>query len=112
MDEEYGVGLVGSGVTEEVEDMHKDLKSSSILFYMLKLYHLLTQVFENNRKAQEKLLKHMCNFGARAEWREGRRFVSYYLDVDTTKYQCRLLNPTPFECIVGYIMYDAVIDRA
>ena len=60
---------------------------------------------------QEKLLKHMCNFGARSEWREGRRVVSSYLDVETTKYQCRLLNPTPLERIAGYIMADTVGDR-
>ena len=30
LDEEYGSGLVGAGVTEEVEDMKKDLKYSSL----------------------------------------------------------------------------------
>ena len=53
----------------------------------------------------------MCNFGAQEEWREGRIFVSSYLDVDTTKDQCRLLNPTPLDCIVGYTMDDAVGER-
>ena len=57
--EEYGSGLVGAGVTEEVEDMQKYMKCSSILSYMLKPFHLLTQVFENNRTAQKKLFKHM-----------------------------------------------------
>ena len=55
--EEYGSGLVGAGVTEEVEDMHKDVKYSSLLSYMFKPSHLLTQGFENNRQSQEKLLK-------------------------------------------------------
>ena len=59
-----------------------------------------------------KLFKHMCNFGAWAEWREGRRVVSSYLDVDTTKDQCRLLNPTPLDCIAGYITEDDCGDRA
>ena len=36
LNEEYGSGLVGSGATEEVEDMHKDVKYSSILSHMLK----------------------------------------------------------------------------
>ena len=53
----------------------------------------------------------MCNFGAREECREGRRVVSYYLDGDTTKYQCCLRNPTPLDCITGYIMDDAVSER-
>ena len=54
----------------------------------------------------------MCNFGARVEWREGRRVVSYYLDVNITKYQFRLLNLTPLECIKGYTMEDDVGARA
>ena len=37
--------------------MHNALKYSSLLSYMLKPYHLLTQVFDNNSMAQEKLLK-------------------------------------------------------
>ena len=60
--------------------MQKALKYSSISSYTLKPYHLLTQGFGNNRTAQEKLLKHMCNFGSQAEWREGIRVVSSYLD--------------------------------
>ena len=64
---EDGSGLLGAGVTEEVEYMQKAVKSSSRSSYMLKPSHLLTQGFDNNRTAQEKILKHMCNFGA---WEE------------------------------------------
>ena len=53
----------------------------------------------------------MCNFGAQEEWREGRIIFSSYIDVDTTKDQCCLLNPTPLDCIIGYIMEYAVSDR-
>ena len=81
LDEEDVSVLVWAGVTEEVEDMKKALKYSSLSFYVLKPSYLLTQGFEKNRTAQEKLLKHMCNFGAREECMEGRRFVSSYLDV-------------------------------
>ena len=42
-------GLVGAGVIEEVGDMQKALNYSSILSYMLKPSHLLTQRFGNNR---------------------------------------------------------------
>ena len=112
LDKEDGSGLVGAGVTEEVGDMQKALKSSFILSCMLKPSKLLTQGFENNRTAQDKLFKHMRNFGSRAEWRKGRRVVSSYLDVETTKDQCRLLNTTPLDCITVYIMYDAVGERS
>ena len=54
----------------------------------------------------------MCNFGAREKWGEGRRVVSSYLDIKTTKYQCRLLNTTPLECIEVCIMDDAFGERA
>ena len=60
LDEEGGSGLVGAGVTEEVGDMQKAVKSSYILSYMLKPSHLLTQVFEKNRTAQDNLFRHMC----------------------------------------------------
>ena len=93
LDEEDESSLVGAGVPEEVEDIQKDLKYYSLSYYMLKPSNLLTQVFDNNRTEQEKLFTHIYNFGARAELREGRRVVGYYLDVDTTKYQCRILNP-------------------
>ena len=49
LDEEDGIGLVGSGVTEEVRDMKKALKSSYLLSYTLKLSILLTHGFDNNR---------------------------------------------------------------
>ena len=92
--------------------MQKALKSSSLSSYMLKPSRLITQGFGGNSIAQEKLLKYMCNFGAWAEWREERRVVSSYLDVETTKYQCHILNPTPLDCIEGYIMEDDVVERA
>ena len=79
---------------------------------MLKTSKLLTQGFEKNRTAQEKLFKHMCNFGSRADWRKGRSVFSSYLDVETTKDQCRLLNPTPLNCLAGYIMEYTVGERA
>ena len=110
--EEDGNGLVGGILTEEVQDMQKALNYSSILSYMLKTSKLLTQGFENNRTAQDKLFKHMCNFESRAEWMKGRSVISSYLDVETTKDQCRLLNSTPLNCITGYIMEDAVGERA
>ena len=52
----------------------------------------------------------MCNFGVRSWWRSGIIFISYRLGVHTKKDQYRLLNPTPFGCITGYIMGCAVGD--
>ena len=54
----------------------------------------------------------MCNFGSRAVWRNFIRAVGSYLDVDTRIYQYRLLNPTPLDCITGYIIEDSVGDRS
>ena len=61
--EEDGSGLVGGILTEEVQDMQKASKSSSLSSYILKPSSLLTQGFEKNRTAQEKLFKHMCILG-------------------------------------------------
>ena len=110
--EEDDSGLVGAGVTEEVRDMQKSLKYYSPSSYMLKPSKLLTHVFENNMTVQEKLFKHMRNFGSRAEWRKGRRVVSSYLYVGTTKDQCRLLNHTSLDCITGYTLENSIGKRA
>ena len=91
--------------------MQKYLKYSSILSYMLKPSHLLTQCLEKNRTTQENIFKHMCNFGVREKWREVRIVISYYFDVETTKDQCRLLNTNPLEFLEGCIMEDALGDR-
>ena len=84
--------------------MQRVVKSYYILSYMLKPTSLLTQGFNKNKKAQQKLFNHMCNFGAQEEWRNGRRSVSSYIDVDISNDQDRLVNPTPLECITFYIM--------
>ena len=51
--EEDGSGLVGGFLTEEVQDMQKASKSSSLSYNILKPSFLLTQVFEKNRTAHE-----------------------------------------------------------
>ena len=78
---------VTQSVTEEVEDMQRVVKYYSLSSYLLKYPSLLTQGFNKNNKAQEKLFNRMCNFGARAEWRNGRRSLSSYLGVDIRNYQ-------------------------
>ena len=114
LDEEDESGLVEAGVRtgvtqsgkEEVEEVQRVVKYSSLLSYMLKRPSLLTQVFNNNKKTQKKLFNNMCNFGARAEWRNGRRAFSSYLDVEIRNYKYHL------DCISGYIIEDAIGDRA
>ena len=81
--EEAGVIIcVTQSGTEDVEEVQRVVKYSSLLSYMLKPTYLLTQGFNNTKKARDKLFNHMCNFGAWAEWRNGRRSASSYLDVD------------------------------
>ena len=53
----------------------------------------------------------MCDFETWSEWMSSLRDTIYYLDVDTRKYQDRLINPTPLDCVKGYIMEDVVGDR-
>ena len=77
---------------------------------MLKPPSFLTQAFKDNKKAQEKIFKHMCDFGSSSDWRNRRIPASYYLGVDTSKHQDHLFNPTPLDCIVDYIMGDGVGD--
>ena len=67
---------------------------------------LMVQDLKTNRKAQEKLFKHMCNVGARAAWKGGVRRVSDALDVAVTADNLCILNPSPLDTIIGYIMLD------
>ena len=91
--------------------MQRVMKYSSLSSYMLKPPSLITHGFNKNKRAQEKLFNHVCNFGALSEWRNGRRAASSYLGVDISNDQYRLVNPTPLECIAGYIMGGAIGDR-
>ena len=55
--------------------MQMALKSSSISSYMFKTYHLIIQGFDNNRTAQEKILKHICYLGHRKSGGRGEDFL-------------------------------------
>ena len=79
---------------------------------MLKHPSLLTQAFNNNNQSQEKIFKHMCNFGAQSECRNGIRAFSSYLDVDIINDQYRMVNPTSLDCIAGYTTEGDIGDRA
>ena len=60
-----------------MREVQRVVKYSSISSNMLQPPSLLTYGFNKNKKAQEKLLKNMCNLGAWAEWRNGIRAVSF-----------------------------------
>ena len=79
---------VPEGGTKEVEEVQQAVKYSSLFPFMLKPPSLLIQGFKDNNKAQYNLLNGMCNFGAHAVWRNGRRAANSYLGVETSKYQC------------------------
>ena len=79
--------------------MQQSAKDASISSYMLKTPFFITKGFKDNKKAKDKLFKNMCSFGARLDWRSRKRVASYYLDVETRKYQDRLLNPNPLDYI-------------
>ena len=104
------IGVTQSG-TEEVEEVQRVVKYSSLFPYMLKPTSLLTLGFNKNKNSQENLFNRMCNFGARTEWRNGRRAISSYLDVEIIHDKYRLVNPNSLECIKGYIMEDAIGER-
>ena len=95
-----------------MEELQRIVKYSSLLSYMLKPPYLITQGFNKNKKAQEKLFSHMRNFGSYAEWSNGRRSVSSYLGVEIRNDQYHMFNPTPLYCIAGYIMEYYIDDRA
>ena len=92
--------------------MQQDVKSSSISSYMLKTPSLLAQGFNKNKKAQENIFNHMCNFEARVEWGDGSSAIRSSLGVDIRNDKYCLVNPTPLDCIIGYIMEDAIGDRS
>ena len=58
---------VTQSVTEEVEEVHRVVKYFSLLPYMLKPPSLITQGFNQNKKAHENIFNRVCNFGAQAE---------------------------------------------
>ena len=67
--------------------MQRVVKYSSLSLFILIPTYLLTQGFNKNKKAQENLFNHMCNFGSRSEWRNGRIVVSSYINVDISNDQ-------------------------
>ena len=94
-----------------MEEVQHAFKSPYLFSYTLKPIYLLKQVFNRNNISRYNLFKNMCNFGAHGVWINGRIAVSYYIDVDTSKDQYRLLNTTPLQFIVGYIMEDSIGGR-
>ena len=43
----------------------------------------------------------MCKFGEQVDWIIRVRAIGFYIDVNTRKYQDRLINPIPLERNTG-----------
>ena len=98
-------GVPGAG-TKEMEEVKQAVKHDYPLSSLLKHPSFIKQKFKENNKTQERIFRNMYDFGAQVEWRIRIRDVSSYLDDATSKYQERLLNTTPLDCIIGYIIED------
>ena len=74
LDKEDQVGSGDMGAIRDVdaakiytEESQKAVKDTYLLYYMTKPPSFITQGFKENKKAQNRLFKHMCNFAA---WEE------------------------------------------
>ena len=91
---------------DAVGNVNKGLLQSGLQYFCLIPVNLMVQDLRTNQKAQEKLFRHMCNVGAREKWEGGARRVSDALDVTVTAYNHNILNPSPLDTTIGYIMQD------
>ena len=87
------------------------MKSTAHSYYMSKPPYFLTRLFKYNKEAHDNLSNNVCNSCSRSEWRIDRISGSYYFSVEGRKYQDCLLDLTPLDCIICYIMEDAVGDK-
>ena len=61
----------------------------------------------NNNEDKKKLYDHMCNHAAQSRWNEDKAVEpSPYLDIEYTKDQSRLFNPSYKNVLQGFIAYD------
>ena len=94
------------------DNAKKGLLQSGLQYFCLMPNNLMVQDLKTNRKLQEKLLKYMFNVGARAAWIYGVRRVSDALDVSVMVDKLSILNPSPFDTIIDYIMKDEKDEEA
>ena len=94
-----------------MENVHHTVKYYSLSSYIFIPPYLLTQVFKETNNSQGNIFKHMFNFESRVVWRNEVRSASSYLDVEIRKDQYPLINPTPSDCITGYILEDDFDNR-
>ena len=69
-------------------------------------HNLMVRDLKKNRKKQEKWFNRMCNVGVRVEGKGGVRRVSDALDVVVMADKFFILNPSPLETTIGYIVQD------
>ena len=97
---------------DAVGNAKKELLQSGLQYFCLMPVNLMVQDLRMNRKAQEKLFRHMCNVGVREKWEGEACRVSDVLDVAVTADNNRIFNPSPLDTIIGYIMQDAKVEGA
>ena len=91
---------------DAVGNAKKGLLQSGLKYFCLMSVNLMVQDLRKDRKAQEELFRHMCNSRAREKWEGGAHRVSDALDVAVTANNHSILNPSPLDTIIGYIMQD------
>ena len=63
------------------------------------------QIFKT--ESQQQLFSHICNYSVQMHWGDDKDPVpNGFLNVDVTKAQHRLFNPTFKNVLAGFIMYD------
>ena len=104
-------------VTEELNNgkVQED-KSAIDQFFSWKPLKLIDKYRQNrnDKNTQLEYFHHITNHVSRLNWQVGYDHVqpSAYLDVEISKTQVNLLNPTHKDVLMGYLTYDAMGDGA
>ena len=89
------------------------MKQDTLKSFTLLPKDLVSDGFKSDKCVQLALFKHVQRFVSRAAGgSEEKNEVSQYLDVEVSRDQQRLLNPTTLDTVEGYIMKDAMGEGA
>lgn len=100
--------------TEDLDEPSIEPDLAALNAFQLKPPSLMNQYMSNKARPcedqddtiQNNLWKHMTNFAARQSWKSGTMAPSAHFNVEVTKDQEDLLNPSPCNMIMGFVMYD------
>ena len=87
-----------------MEKAQQVVNTNSLLTYMLISLYFITQVFNNNKKAQDSLFNNAHKFRELVYCSIAIAPDNSYLDFKTRKDQYCLFNSTPLDCITGCII--------